>query len=376
MVKKGFTFLNNLIPKKNLILFNSFPDYSDNALQLYLYIILNRDDILKKYKIIWTGNGNDSFPEEIKQSNIIRKKSVRGVLLFLRAKYIFNTHNYFSGIKSGNGQIQVNLWHGCGYKKLIDPRYHGDYTIATSDLYKNIQSAALRIEKDHVIVSGLPRNDLLIDNRNVLDELGIDKKKYNNIVIWMPTYRKAKLGHDGIDGDTDSFGVRSITDTQLDKLNTLLRLRHMLLIVKPHPMDSISLTKLNGNYSNICCITNILLKSREIKLYELISNCDGLLSDYSSVVTDFLILDRPIALVFSDVKQYKNSRGFVFDNIQKYLPGPVISNFDQLMYYFDNYDVVNKKWKNKRKKLSNLFEEYKDGKNSQRVCNYFFGKKP
>lgn len=375
IIKNGFSFLNNIVPKKNLILFNSFPDYSDNALQLYLYIILNRNDILKQYNIIWTGNGSDSIPKEVKQSNLIPKKSLKGIYLFLRAKYIFSTHNYFSGIKSGNGQIQVNLWHGCGYKKLIDPRYHGDYTIATSELYKNIQSEALGIKKSHVIVSGLPRNDLLNNSSNVLDKLGIDKKKYNSVVIWMPTYRKAKLGHDGIDGDNKSFGIQSITDSQLNELNTILRLKHMLLIVKPHPMDSISLAKLKSDYSNIRCITNTLLKIKEVKLYELISNCDGLLSDYSSVVTDFLILNRPIALVFSDMDEYKKSRGFVFKNIQEYLPGPVISNFDQLIHYFNNYNMLNKEWKIKREKISDLFEKYKDENNSQRVCDYFFGKK-
>jgi len=53
------------------------------------------------------------------------------------------------------------------------------------------------------------------------------------------------------------------------------------------------------------------LEKKQIKLYELIGISDGLLSDYSSVAVDYLLLDRPLGYVLADYNIYKEKRGFV-----------------------------------------------------------------
>ena len=62
------SLINAIVSKKNIIIFNSFPDVSDNSLALYEYIVKSRKDIFKKYKLVWTvSKGN------IKKCHVIRR---------------------------------------------------------------------------------------------------------------------------------------------------------------------------------------------------------------------------------------------------------------------------------------------------------------
>ncbi len=371
-IKKLISKANRFIRKDNIILFNSFPSYSDNAKAIYEYIISNRQDISAKYRLIWTIDDDNAIPDNIK---CVKKKSFKGLFLFLRAKYIISTHNYFDSIYSGNEQKQINLWHGCGYKSIPKEErvYRGDETIVTSDIYRQIHSEELSIPVERVHVTGLPRNDMLFENKNVLAKLlGERANQFKKIYIWMPTYRKASMRHEMTDGRIDSFGVGIITKEQFELLNNVLESQKALLIVKPHPMDSISIDKIKG-FSNIICLTSEDLKRKEIDLYNLLSETDVLLSDYSSVITDYLLLDKPIVMVLADKEEYKESRGFVFDPVENYFPGPIISDFKAFISYFNNPELEENGWKERRQSLTKTFHKYLDGRSCERVCNLFWG---
>lgn len=371
-------WFNRLIPKKNIILFNSYPAYSDNSRSLYQYILTNRPDITENFKIVWGQDKKSSIPEELIHYNIekIDKKSLKGIYTFLSAKYIFSTHGYFPGVKSGNNQIQVNLWHGCGYKSIMDSDriYRGDINIVTGSIYIQIHENVLDMRKGTVYPTGLPRNDLLFTNREVMSKLGINKEKFKKVYIWMPTYRKANEGHDEVDGKIDAFTISTMTSDELNQLNKVLNEMEFLLIVKPHPMDAKAFDNVKG-YTNIKTIMNGELDNAGVQLYEFMAETDALLSDYSSVVIDYLMLQKPVVMVMSDIYEYENSRGFVFENIKDYLPGPIITNTKGLINYFKSADQVDEKWKEKRSQLSRIFHDNLDGNSCERVCDMVFGKK-
>ncbi len=48
-----------------------------------------------------------------------------------------------------------------------------------------------------------------------------------------------------------------------------------------------------------------------LQLYEFIHCADALVSDYSSVAIDYLLLDRPLGFTLDDYKEYTQSRGWV-----------------------------------------------------------------
>ena len=137
-------------------------------------------------------------------------------------------------------------------------------------------------------------------------------------------------------------------------------------------MDAKAFDNVRG-FSNIMTVTNTMLAEAGVQLYELMAETDALLSDYSSVVIDYLMLQKPVVMVMSDMREYESSRGFVFDNIRDYLPGPIITNAKSLIDYFVESDRIDEQWEEKRNQLSKIFHDNLDGNSCERVCNLIFG---
>jgi len=86
-----------------------------------------------------------------------------------------------------------------------------------------------------------------------------------------------------------------------------------------------------------------------------------------------LLLDRPITLVMSDADSYKNTRGFTFENMEEYTPGPIISSFDDLYSYFEQMDMIDGQYEEKRREVTKRLHAYIDGNSSKRVCEAIWG---
>lgn len=73
-------------------------------------------------------------------------------------------------------------------------------------------------------------------------------------------------------------------------------------------------------------------------LYTLMQVSDCLISDYSSVIFDYSLLNKPMISYIPDVKEYKHNIGLNIDFDD--FPGPVCTDEDQLVkaLEFKNYD--------------------------------------
>ena len=69
---------------------------------------------------------------------------------------------------------------------------------------------------------------------------------------------------------------------------------------------------------------------------------DALITDYSSVAIDYLLLDKPIGFTLDDFEEYRKTRGFIFEDPKKYMPGHHIYSFSDLCDFLssvsDGYD--------------------------------------
>ena len=95
---------------------------------------------------------------------------------------------------------------------------------------------------------------------------------------------------------------------ELKELDSYLREQEIILIIKKHPLQT-EWDENEQEFTNIRYVAEALLEKKQIKLYELIGISDGLLSDYSSVAVDYLLLDRPLGYVLADYNIYKEKRG-------------------------------------------------------------------
>lgn len=360
--------LSLFIPKSSKILvFSSFPDYTDNPFAVYSFMLKHKK--YSKYRYIWIYVSKESVLKNNKDIESYYKNSLLGLWYFYRAKYIFCSHGLNSFIKLYQGDKIINLWHGMPLKTIgtMDASKKGynptraDYLIATSLMFQKIMSKSFNnIDLSKVLVVGQPRNDLLFEKTDFFTNRNIDNAKYRKIGIWLPTYRCSFIGDKRMDGKYHEDKISCISLQELDKLNELLKELNDLLIVKLHPMDILQLKDF-PEYTNI-----IILKQNDLKeqLYPLLGSCSYLLTDYSSVWVDYEILNRPIGFVINDWKEYSSNRGFTIDNLHNILPGPILSNYDELCGF-----VIESPTHFKTK--TNLFNCYNDNKSTERILNYF-----
>lgn len=324
-----FNFI--LKKNKNRKVIVSFPDFDDMTRGLINNLsgeIIILSTVKYKNSPLW-------LRDDIK---VIKKNSIKGIFYLITSSEIYFTHGLFSGFKKQKYQIQklINVWHGMPLKNIgyLDgknrvPECHK--IMVTSSFFIKIMSDAFGVDSRDIIVSGLPRNQILLNESKNLFFLS----KCKNI-LWLPTYRKSKVGDIRLDSNHNSlFGLK---DVDLAVLNRFLIQHGIFLYVKPHPMASFY--ERVESLSNIVFINEDWLFGKGITLYELMSGVDELWTDFSSVFIDFMCTGKPIKFIADDVSDYKKMRGFVFDIDKFRLPGVFISSFDELLNSIHNDDNI------------------------------------
>jgi CDP-glycerol glycerophosphotransferase (TagB/SpsB family) len=312
---------------------------------------------------------NHITASHIKHKNIkiIHKKSIWGISLYIRSKYIFFTHGFYTGISLPKHQKRINLWHGMPLKSIGYLNKHSSthtvpkssIAIATSETYRNIMAQVFKIDPENVFISGQPKCDFLTTfnlKTDPLEQLNIHRSDYQSILFWAPTYRHAK-DHDIKDGKFKDF-LPVLKESELSLFNDYLSSIRSFLLIKLHPMDILNRYDF-PHFSHIKIIKDEDLLKKSIQLYSLLSKTDILITDYSSLYIDFLLLNRPIIFAIDDFDEYRKSRNFVFKNPEKYMPGDIVSDFSSLKKSLDTI-IVNKhdSYIDDRKSLKRQFHKY------------------
>ena len=310
--------LNTMIPKKrNRIVIYSNWGFRDNIRTLYQYLVDN--GYQDKYEIVCASN---DFYHLERDSRVKYTSIYRGLYYFLTSKYFFYSFGKYP-IKPSKKQMVVNLWHGMPLKKIGNHEYgleNIDYNfftklVSSSDLFTPIMKTAFNAKDEQMLLVGNIRNDELFE-----------EKKDKNI-IWMPTYRNSKNYHDS----QDAF-IFSLDESEFEDINTILAEYEYHLYIKLHPLEE-SQFKFKNNYSNIHMLSEDIISQHYGTLYKFLGTTSALITDYSSVFLDYYLLDRPVAFTINDYEEYKEKRGFVFDDIKSLMAGPTISNLEELLKF-------------------------------------------
>ena len=98
------------------------------------------------------------------------------------------------------------------------------------------------------------------------------------------------------------------------------------MIVKLHPLQTADTQGME--LSHIKFITQMSLqKVRHDCVYFIKKNADGLITDYSSVYFDYMLLNRPIGFAVEDMEKYKNKRGFILTTLRNICRGLKLGTF-------------------------------------------------
>lgn len=341
---------------KNIYVFYSLPDFSDNAKELYNYYMNNKE--YNNYKFIWLVSEPKKF-KNIKKSRtkFIKDKSkfhsgktLKTLWYTSIAKIMFYTHMCpIASLKKykRKNQLVVNLWHGCGYKKIENKTLKRrtevlfDYVLVPGHIFIKTKADFFKCKPSQILDIGYPRYDLFLKEN--LNTIGFIKNMIQNskLILWMPTFRNTGKGYYPEEQIKEIFDLPLLNSKEeLFKLNDICKKKNIILWIKRHPMQ-ISYECEKETLSNIMFIDNKTLIKENIDLYSLLKYTDGLITDYSSVAIDYLLLNKPIAFTLDDFEEYSKSRGFVFKNPKKYMPGHHIYNFEDMKKYIE--DIGNDK---------------------------------
>lgn len=331
-----------------MFLFISKPDFACNPYALWKYIKENTD-----YKTAW-------LVSEKRHLEVLRNRGIRcelydtvgGNELIAEAKYVISNVYVFSALPKKEGQVFVNLWHGSGIKahdfydvnlpvqqknKVLEFSNKTDLMCVHSLDDRFRLSAMLHYDLRKSFVTGQARLDCVMSSpgkEKLAKILGEKILRYKHILFFVPSFRANSSSHSG---KFYSDNVFRLDDFENLRLNEFLEANNAALVYKLHPIEQTALKGVAFEMSSHCYeLTDDMLFDNDIRYDELLNAFDLMISDYSSIVFDYLLLDRPVVYLIPDYEEYRASKGFVFNNIDYYMPGQKVYNFCELIAAIKN----------------------------------------
>ncbi|MBU1249257.1 MAG: CDP-glycerol glycerophosphotransferase family protein, partial [Proteobacteria bacterium] len=268
---------------------------------------------------------------------------------------------------------QVQLWHGVGNKKIgfqlqgascLEGRDqtlmedHSDYDliVSTSEFYTEEVFKKSMHAKEFVSL-GYPRTDVFFQPLSKEALLGCDIEAYARVkkaskqgpvVLFVPTFR--------------DNGVNPLTQNVLDleKFITLLKLKNAHLLIKTHSRTPVSFQNIPDNVTVCDSATDV---------YPFLPLVDTMITDYSSIYTEYLLLDKPIIFFWSDFEKYMScDRGFQFP-FEAMCPGPKCLTAEDLYRAVDEALQGQDDWKDARQKMRDKSFSHINGGASERIAD-------
>ena len=383
--RKALSVVFSLLPvEDDLVLLEGGMAYDDNTRALFEHMYyelgMGRD-----YKFVWFVDKPDDFVFLNELDNVqvrrhlaakpletfVSREWVRSIALNCRARYCIYC-NAFVGMRRFPGQTRFYLTHGTPLKNVVgalgDSRVH-DYAFATSEYAAGWVRHCIPGMEGKVLVTGFPRNDVMLKGSDgTLCEQFAEGSSSMKKILWMPTFKHQK-NQDRNDLAVDrNNDLGLLTAEFMESLNEKLVERDASLFIKFHPQQDLGFVDFYS-LSNIVCLTRDDLDRKGVELYSLISEFDALVTDYSSISFDYLLLNRPIAYDLTDFEAYRNGIGFVVNNPLDYMPGHKILGKDDFFAFVDQVSTGSDDWSSKREDVCALMHKYRDDKSCERVLS-------
>lgn len=286
--------------------------------------------------------------------------------------FLEDYHKPIYGLSFKKSTKVIQLWHACGaFKKFayaalsgedsnpieLERRAHSSYTnVITSSSYLNeIYAESFGVPLSSVKDIGVPRTDIFF-NKSRIEKISVeyqkifDRSKVN--VLYAPTFR----GHSSIRG---SFSL-NIDWSAFDK-NFFEKHR---LLIKLHPVVKNVHPNIPESLKNKVFILDSTYKANDLMIFS-----DILITDYSSLIFEYSLLNKPIIYYPYDLDSYFRERGFYFP-YEEYAYGEVVSSSKQIPDAIINATDKYKKYESHRKIFREKFMSSCDGKSAERLLSY------
>ena len=365
-VKTAIIKAASLLPGK-YILFESAPDCTDNTKAVFDELV--RRGLNETNRFVWVCNEEpEDFPR-LKNVEYLRRGTPRCKHRMLRAKLLICCNRF---IKPVNPRaVKVYLSHGTAVKRTLGYYRVPDdyrYILAPSEATVALAANQHELSPDRIFVMGYPRNDDLA--LPPLDLHRFFSVPYDKLIVWYPTFRQKKSGRT----TGSSHALPILWDAEkAARLNGFAREKGVLVVLKPHPAQDVSFIGDLG-LSNIVFIYDDFFKRNGLTAYRFLGSTDALLTDYSSVVFDYTLCDKPIGLIWEDYEEYERDPGFSIDMDHSMSCGEKIYDLEGLEKFIADVAAGEDPLREERRAIRDEFNCAADGKNAERVADFLIEK--
>jgi len=259
----------------------------------------------------------------------------------------------------------VQLWHGAGAFKKFGLSIEENKAVKeqveranakvthlfiTSKQVLPFYQEAFGMDKSRIYVTGIPVTDVYFNE---------DKKRKGRenfyrqfpqlrgkkLLLYTPTFR-----------NTEEENIEIMEHFDVQKIHNVLGDSWVILIKfhPKYPVNNIPENSFCYNLTNYSQMTNLYFVS------------DLMVTDYSSTIVEYVLLDKPIIMYAYDFKKY--DRGFYRD-YEMTVPGPVAHNEEELLAFLQN----DQKESRKRQNFAKLQYDDRDGRASERILSVLNG---
>ncbi|MGW7065720.1 bifunctional glycosyltransferase/CDP-glycerol:glycerophosphate glycerophosphotransferase [Streptomyces sp. NPDC054855] len=320
----------------------------------------------------------DGFPDS---ARLVRRWSWRYLWALGRAEFWIDNQGFPHALDKPRHTTYLQTWHGSAYKRMgfdearlktqnapqrarlrqaVD-RF--DHFLVRSEHDVNTLARAYGIPEDRLLRCGYPRNDRLVAARardeasgrfprpSVAADLGIPDHK--TVVLYAPTFRglpKNKAVQ--LPLDVRKFAHR-FADTHV-------------LLVRAHYSEAADLP--------LCPPGTVIDVSAHHDVSELLCLADVLVTDYSSIMFDFALLDRPMVHFAPDLDAYAAERGSYFA-LRDDAGGPVVETEHELLRVLATLKQADGAWAAPRRAFAARFGAYDQGRAAADVVDALFAER-
>ncbi|WP_434566500.1 CDP-glycerol glycerophosphotransferase family protein [Vibrio chagasii] len=381
-IMRGFFLIKyfHIKVKPKTIIFESFNGRSISDSPLAIYNLLSDKFDFLGLSYIWVVDSDNSDKYEYLSSRN-RTKVVR-----------FKTNEYFKAYKESliwvtncrlpklihksKPQTYVQCWHGTPIKKLgcditvtedtsISPLARSyiyqqqsksiDLFLSPSEYATEKFKSAFFLEQCQLLECGYPRSDRLVNGleqarvRDIKRLLGVQEGK--KVVLYAPTYRDSMFS----DSHNEVINTRNLNK----RVNEISRSAGGAVVLY------------RGHYftSTLVADESVIDVSNYNDVNDILSITDILITDYSSLIFDFALLERPIICYLYDVDSYvSKSRGAYLEIDETFPCFRAYSDkdlYDQLQAVLSGISLDLCIYSNFNRK----YNPYEDGRSSERVVS-------
>ena len=355
---------------RRLVVFESHlgRQYSDSPRAIYEE--MRRQGI--DFEAVWSYTGRtQGFPAD---ATLVRRWSLPYLRALARAEFWIDNQSYPLKLTKRPGTTYIQTWHGSALKRMgfDEPGWklksraeqaeqqrsldRFDHFLVRSEHDVRTLAKAFRLREKTLLRTGYPRNDALARARETAErpplaaELGIPADR--KVLLYAPTFRQQGGRRFALPFDVERFAEEFGDE--------------YVLLVRAHYLNHVVLPpSVRGRVVDV---------SDHHDVTPLLALADALMTDYSSVMFDYALLDRPMLFFPYDYEEYVHEgRGTYFDLLER-APGPVVRTEEELHFVLaaSSLEEQTLKYAAARERFVADFGEYDKGTAAQRVVEEFF----